>query len=649
MFAGSATTPETTIDSGPSGPTNDASPSFSFSSSESGSSFECRLDSTQEADFRPCDSPTSYSSLADGPHSFEVRATDPAGNVDPTPASRSFTVDTAVPDTTITGGPSGATNNPTPTFSFSSSEAGSSFQCKLDSGSYASCTSPKTTARLTDGSHTFYVRATDPAGNVDPTPASRSFTAKTAPNVLVIESDDQTVEQMRVMNNVNSLIGAQGATFKNNFVNYSLCCPSRSTFLTGQYAHNHRVWSNAGPTGGFYRFESLHATNNLAVWLQKAGYYTGMIGKYLNQYANKPRVPPGWSEWYAAAAPDEQDVYNYTLNNNGTLVEYGQAPTDFKQDVLTGKAVDFVNRRAPKAQPFFLWLTYTAPHVGGPEPSPNPPYDCYGAAKPAPRHAHAFDSEPLPRPPNFNEADVSDKPAEIRNLPLLSANQITGIQRKYRCELESLLSVDEGVKKLVDALSANGELANTLIMYMSDNGYFHGEHRIPKEKLRSYEESIQVPLEMRGPGIPSGVNVSDLSINADLAPTIVQVATAAQPGLVMDGRSLIPVAQQPGIERGRELLIEEPTLSGTGSGCSGTSCSGFKAIRTERYMYAEYDTGEQELYDLQADRFELQSRDNDPAYALVKAKLADQLHQLQTCAGSTCRVHPPPPPAPTTP
>jgi arylsulfatase A-like enzyme len=447
--------------------------------------------------------------------------------------------------------------------------------------------------------------------------------APRSPNVLVIESDDQTLESMRVMNNVNSLIGAEGATFQNSFVNYSLCCPSRATFLTGQYEHNHGVTNNTGPTGGFDRFESLHGNNNLAVWLQDAGYYTAMIGKYLNGYSNSPLVPPGWSEWHAAA-PYDQYVYNYRLNDDGTIVSYGHNPADFKQDVLTGKAVDFVARRVHAAQPFFLWLTYTAPHVGSPDPNPNPPSDCGTAAKPAPRHAHAFDTEPLPKPPNFNEADVSDKPAAIRNLPLLSPSQITDIQRKYRCELESLLSVDEGVKRVVDALRSTGELKNTLIIYTSDNGYFHGEHRIPKGKLRIYEESIRVPLEMRGPGIPRGVNVGDLAINADLAPTIVDAANAS-PGLVMDGLSLIPVAENPGTGSGRELLIEEPS---------------FKAIRTERYMYAEHSTGEKELYDLLKDPYELQSRHNAPAYASVKAQLADRLHQLQNCAGSSCRTNP---------
>ncbi len=436
-----------------------------------------------------------------------------------------------------------------------------------------------------------------------PPTADQALAAQARPNIVVIMTDDQTRESMKVMDNVRSLIADHGVTFQRSFVNHSLCCPSRATFLTGQYMHNHHVLGNNPPNGGFARFQSLHGSNNLAVWLQDAGYYTALIGKYLNGYVNQPLVPLGWSEWHVAA-PDDQEVYNYTLNNNGNRVFYGLDPSDFKQDVLTRKAVDFVDRRAPKPEPFFLWLTYTAPHWGG-LPDPNPPQNCRGTATPAPRHAHAFDSEPLPKPPNFNEADVSDKTERVRSRPLLNSSEIADIQRMYRCQLESLLSVDEGVKKVVQALAAKRELADTLLIFTSDNGFFHGEHRIPKGKQRIYEESIRIPLRMRGPGLPQGLTVRALSINADLAPTIVDVANAS-PGLTMDGRSLIPVAQRPRIERGRQLLIEEPT---------------FKAIRTGRYMYAEHKTGEKELYNLQTDPFELQSRHKAPAYASVSPSL----------------------------
>ena len=619
--------PNTTITGGPNGDTNNPTPTFKFTSSTPGSTFGCRVDS---GPYAPCVAPTTTQQLADGPHTFYVRATDPAGNVDPTPAWRSFRV---VPQTTILSGPSDPTNNPAPTFSFSSSAPGSSFECMVDADAFASCVSPKTTPQLADGSHTFYVRAIDKAGYVDATPASRTFTVQAAPSVLVIETDDQTAESMRVMQNVNSLIGAQGATFTNSFVNYSLCCPSRSTLLTGQYAHNHGVLGNAPPDGGSERFTALHASDNLAVWLKTAGYYTALIGKYLRGRADDASVPPGWSEWHEA--PVGYGVYNYPINDDGIVTQHGQAPGDFKQDVLTGKAVDFINRRAPKPKPFFLWLTYTAPHWSPPDPNPNPPTNCGHAAKPAPRHAHAFDSEPLPTPPSLNEADVSDKQAAIAALPQLGAGQIADIQRKYRCELESLLSVDEGVKKVLNALQSKGALDDTLVIYTSDNGYFHGEHRIPPGKMRIYEESIRVPLQMRGPGIPPGVTVDPLAINADLAPTIVEVANAARPGLTMDGRSLIPLTEQPEREQGRELLIEEPgTLSG-----AEVWGPGFEAIRTERYVYAEFTTGETELYDLQSDPFELQSLHADPAFDTIKAELADHLHQLQVCAGPTCLLH----------
>lgn len=458
------------------------------------------------------------------------------------------------------------------------------------------------------------------------TSAGQSAAAQTRPNIVVIETDDQTAESVRVMKHVNSLIGSRGTTFTNSFVNFSLCCPSRATFMTGQYMHNHDIRDNQVPGGGFGRFNQLHASNNLAVWLQDAGYYTALVGKYLNGYTNQPRVPQGWSEWHVAA-PDTQDLYDYRMNDEGAFTDYGEAPADFKEDVFTSRAVGLVNRRTPSDQPFFLWLTYTTPHWGGPEPNPNPPGDCNGTAKPAPRHAHAFDSMTQPRSPNFNEADVSDKPAEIRDLPRFNTAGVANIQRLYRCELEALLSVDEGVQKVVDALVAAGELNDTLVVFTSDNGLFHGEHRLSQVKRHIYEESIRVPLMMRGPGIPVGAQVSDLVINADLAPTIVDVANAT-PGLTMDGRSLIPVAQNPGLERNRELLIEQPSLA---------------AIRTQRYMYAEYTNGERELYDLQKDPFELQSRHASSAYAPVRTALAAELQKLRNCSGASCRLHRPDP------
>ena len=361
--------------------------------------------------------------------------------------------------------------------------------------------------------------------------------------------------------------------------------------------------------------------------VRKAGYYTGLIGKYLNGYGRgigNTAVPPGWSEWHAVVGTSSQSVYDYALDENGKLVRYGSQPQDFKQDVLTAHALDFINRRAETPKPFFLWLTYTAPHIAGPEPNPRPPSDCENTAKPAPRDAEAFASEPLPMPPDFNEADVSDKPAYIQSRPLLDADAIADITRRYRCRLESLLAVDRGVDRVVEALRKTGALGNTLLIFTSDNGFFLGEHRVENGKVFPYEPSIRVPLLMRGPGIPAGKTARDLAINADLAPTIVQ-ATGAQPGLTMDGRSLLPLARRPAEEVGRALSIES---------------NRFTAIRTERYLYARYHGGEEELYDLAKDPFELQNAVDDPAYAGVRSGLAGELDGLEGCAGIGCRTTP---------
>ena len=182
-------------------------------------------------------------------------------------------------------------------------------------------------------------------------------------------------------------------------------------------------------------------------------------------------------------------------------------------------------------------------------------------------------------PPNFNEADVSDKPASIRALPLLDDAQIADIRRKYRCQLESLLAVDDGAGKVVDGLEAKGAIDNTLIVYTSDNGYFNGEYQFPSSRTMP-TRSRSGSRSRWGPGIPQGVTVNSPVINADLAPTIVD-ATDADPGLTMDGRSLLPVIGHPGITGDRELLIERPPEA------SRPNVPSFAAMGPRRYLYSE--------------------------------------------------------------
>jgi N-acetylglucosamine-6-sulfatase len=474
--------------------------------------------------------------------------------------------------------------------------------------------------------------------------------AKPRPNVVVIETDDQTVEEMRVMRNTLQLIGAQGTTFDNNFVSLSLCCPSRSTFLTGQYAHNHGVLTNSAPNGGFAK---LDHTNTLAVWLQNAGYNTALVGKYLNGYGRKGQetlIPPGWTEFHAGV---NLSYLNWTLNDNGTLLRYGSSPGDYQSEVLTTKAVDVINRRVPEAKPLFMWVTYHAPHGGGPAEPDDP--KGLGTVRVADKYRNHFAAEPLPNMPSFNETDVSDKPVGIRRRPVLTRQKIAAIREAYQQQLESLLSVDDGVKAIVDALRVTGELDNTVLVFTDDNGFFHGQHRVPSGKVLLYEPSIRVPLLMRGPGVPKNKHLRQMVANIDLAPTIVALAKA-RAGRVMDGRSLLPILHRPSIQWGRDLLIERgpagqaksgAQMGEIGNGDNGnqgkTAAPGdqrFVALRTPRYLYAEYTNGEKELYDLANDPDELTNRALDPAYAAIRTELSARLAKLATCKGPACRVGP---------
>jgi arylsulfatase A-like enzyme len=375
------------------------------------------------------------------------------------------------------------------------------------------------------------------------------------------------------------------------------------------------------------------------------GYYTAHIGKFLNGYEDSPvGVPPGWSEWHGSKTTYR--FYGYQLLENGQIVTYGNpdenpdAPADpaaYSTDVYTDKAVDLIERRAPSPQPFFLSLAYLAPHAGAPNPAdPAPPSRCQGTAKPAARHFGALADEPLPRPPNFDEPDISDKPAQLAARPRMTPGQIGRARKNYRCRAESLLAVDEGVGRIVRALRESGELGDTIVIYTSDNGFFHGEHRIPNGKNRVYEEAVRVPLLMRGPGIPRGVGVSDLAINADVPATIADAA-GARPDFPLDGVSLLPYADHPDRMHGRELLIEQFSREGEDGEPVGSQ---YSAVRTTRYKYVENSTGEIELYDLAKDPYELENVHGSPAYGTAERALATRLAALRGCAGRSCHSRP---------
>ncbi|MEA2407446.1 MAG: N-acetylglucosamine-6-sulfatase [Thermoleophilaceae bacterium] len=449
------------------------------------------------------------------------------------------------------------------------------------------------------------------------------------PNIVVVMTDDQTAASLSTMQHVDGLLASEGTKFDRMIDSFPLCCPSRATFLTGQYAHNHGVLHNSGPFGGFL---ALDHTNTLPVWLHAAGYRTIHIGRYLNGYEYRNGIPAGWTDWHAYPHSSAFNYVSWKVNDNGVLNSYPDAahPGEHQTDFTTRRATELIDAASPGEQPFFMSLWYVAPHRGAPRDADDPPRP--GTPSPAPRHRDAFAGVRMPRHPNFNERNMYDKPQVVADRPRLSPELAAGVEENWRQENEALMGVDEGVAQIVEALRRNGELENTLIVYMSDNGFMHGEHRALAEKVLPYEESIRVPLVMRGPGIPRGRVDQRLVGNLDVPATILDAADAVS-GRVLDGRSLLELLADPGAEWGRDILIEN------GNGANGVPA--YRGMRTYRFKYIEHrTTGEYELYDLEKDPYELQSLDGRASYARVQADLRSRLRQLVSCAGVDCLARP---------
>jgi N-acetylglucosamine-6-sulfatase len=456
----------------------------------------------------------------------------------------------------------------------------------------------------------------------------------TPPNVIVLLTDDQETYSMRVMKTVRKELKRKGTTMKRFYDNFPLCCPARTTIFTGQYAHNHHVLSNVPPDGGYGVFNELHGNNYLPLWLQAAGYRTSYIGKFENGYAEPDEygttpsdVPFGWDDWHVLA-PSRAQYFNYRLNNNGTLRQYSEREEDYSTYVFTNKARRFVRQNAKVDIPFYLELGYAAPHGGG---GGDPGRSCNRAAVPAPEDLGALKTTNKGvLPPSFNEADVTDKPSVVAQRDPLTPGQIRDTLRKRRCAWESLLAVDRSVGEIIDEIKRDGIRENTYIFFLSDNGFLRGEHRIRDNKRYLYEESARVPFIARGPGINRGGKSNDVAVNADLTATVLHL-TGATPGLTQDGQSLLPSLQNPNLELGRAILLEAyggPPIKG---------------VRTSRYLYTEWDTGglpERELYDTDADPYQLTNLANDPAYLPVVAQLGQEVRQLEGCAGASCRTAP---------
>jgi N-acetylglucosamine-6-sulfatase len=472
------------------------------------------------------------------------------------------------------------------------------------------------------------------------------------PNVLVVMTDDLNISVLNTamgqgwMPNLLSQVAQQGTVFTKNFVTYALCCPSRATFFSGRYTHNHGVWGNYPPLGGAATFDD---SSYVATWLQAAGYRTGLVGKWLNNYGadfvpTSPRddadyVPPGWDDWQAYVQPaNEQEegggMYDYRFNDNGTVLQYGHANEDYLTDVLAVRAVQFLREtEANDAQPWFLYVAPTAPHFDQ-QPFCEMNYLTLSTVHPAPRHVGSASSIPLPQPPSFNEADVSDKPPSFRNrYSPLTPTHIGCLTTYFRDQIESMRAVDDLMGVVIAQLQAGGELNDTVIIFTSDNGLLQGEHRA-NGKILPYEESIRVALYIRAPGYPAQ-STARLTFNTDLAPTIMDFAQST-PGRTPDGRSLVPLLANPTRTPWRKqgLLM---VRTGPSDGYSGVRTSDLSSAPNK--VYVEHSSGEKEFYDLAADPYQINSvhNSNKKPYPAQRAALAALLGKLKTCAGASCR------------
>ncbi|MBN2549229.1 MAG: sulfatase-like hydrolase/transferase [Anaerolineales bacterium] len=495
-------------------------------------------------------------------------------------------------------------------------------------------------------------------------PTARAASAN-QPNILFILADDldQKLGTLDYTPNLGKLIAEQGLTISDFFVTNSLCCPSRSTILRGQYTHSHTVYTNRPPTGGFQKFLSQGCEDStIATWLQDSGYRTVLMGKYLNGYPEEPdpeHIPPGWTEWYSPSKGDPYTNYNYTLNENGDLVPYGDQPEDYLTDVLSDKAVDFIERAEADHTPFFMYIAPYVPH------SP---------ATPAPRHADLFPELEAPRTASFNEQDTSDKPGTIQDKAGLNQSEIHKMDQLYRLRVQSMQAVDEMIARLVEILEKNGQLDNTYIIFTSDNGFHMGQHGLLSGKTTAYEEDVLVPMFIRGPGIPAGETLSGyLAGNVDFAPTFADLTGIEIPDFV-DGRSLVPLfsSSRPPVDQWRQAYIIEAYPNRETSALNPANetaslgdwltepdrgvlepldpidrqgpAATYTALRTAHYKFIEYQNGERELYDLLKDPDELEN-----LAARADEELLDQfstwLGQLHACAGAECREieqNPPP-------
>jgi arylsulfatase A-like enzyme len=422
---------------------------------------------------------------------------------------------------------------------------------------------------------------------------ARALQAEGRPNVILILADDLD-KSVFSRTTLDSAWADEGMSFSNALDTTSLCCPSRASILRGQYAHNTGLVNNdnSEPDGGakYFRKEGLDR-RTLATLLKAGGYETWFGGKYLNGYEAVGGfggyVPPGWDSWQAYLGASQADV-------DGRTITFRRHYTDW----LSARASRFIGKGRDASKPFFMEIA---------------PLDTHEPLFVPPRHARAYSNAHAPRPPSFDEKDVSDKPRWVRNQPPLSAAAIASFDQKQVLRMRSALTLEDLSKNVMTTLKRAHQLDNTYLIFTSDNGYQMGLHGIRAAKFMPYTEAHEVPFVVMGPGVPVGASVDELVANMDIAPTVLDLAGVNQPGW-MDGRSFEPLLGRQATGAWRDSLLIEGAKSGS------PRRSAYSGVRRKDEIYVRYGSGEEEFYDLRKDPYQLESRPRD-APASLKEKL----------------------------
>lgn len=353
------------------------------------------------------------------------------------------------------------------------------------------------------------------------------------PNLVVIETDDQSMSLYRraFMPRTRTLIEGEGTWFPNSFALPPLCCPSRATMITGQYPHSHGILGN----NPGYR-DLREPAHVLPSWLQRAGYRTGLIGKYLNgTRATLGLEPaPGWDRWYESG--DAPTYFGPVFSVDGERRNYRR--DRYVTSLINDEAVRFIGEAAADEVPFFAWVAHWAPHQKR-EPNVRGCGRGTVTAEPLPGDERRYRDLAFARSRAFNERDVADKPPRIQRLDPLSRRERRAVARSWRCRGAALREVDRGVGEIYAALERAGVLEETVIVFTSDNGFYFGEHRLPARKGSGFDAALRVPLAIRVgrdvfPGADPPPVVREPVGNVDLAPTLLELA-GATPCFETDG------------------------------------------------------------------------------------------------------------------